>query len=139
VGGLATWNAASFGAIQGAGATLSADAYLVLKATGPNPDVPVNYVRVGCEGAQIVVSTSMGGSNVSVHAKQAAFGTCAATVNNLSAKVDGKGLVTVFKGGIYAGGVQLPDVAAWKGGGRIGIQLTAVGASADDFAGGTLP
>jgi hypothetical protein len=139
VGGLATWNAASFGTIQGAGATLSADAYLVLKATGPNPDVPVNYVRVGCEADQIVVSTSMGGSNVTVHAKQAAFGTCAATGNNLSAMVDAKGLVTVFKGGTYAGGVQLPDVTAWKGGGRIGIQLTAVGASADDFAGGTLP
>jgi hypothetical protein len=53
----------------------------------------------------------------------------------LSAVVDAKGLVTAFVNGTFAGGVQLPDVAAWKGGGRIGIQLRAVGATADAFAG----
>jgi hypothetical protein len=52
--------------------------------------------------------------------------------------VDAKGLVTVFQSQMYVGGVQLPDVAAWKGGGRIGIQLTTVGATADGFAGGTI-
>jgi hypothetical protein len=139
LGGLGIWKVSEFGAIQGAGATLSTNAYLVLKAGPSAAGVPVNYVRVGCEGGQIVVSTSMGGSNISVHAKQAAFGSCAASGNALSAKVDAKGLVTVFKSGTYAGGVQLPDVAAWKGPGRIGIQLTTVGATADDFAGGTLP
>jgi hypothetical protein len=77
----------------------------------------------------------MGGSNVSVHAKQAAFGSCGPTGNVLSANVDAKGLVTVFDSSGYVGGVQRPDVAAWKGGGRIGIQLTAVGATANGFAG----
>lgn len=139
LGGLAIWNAATFDPAQGAGATLSANAYLVLKATGGTPTAPANYVRVGCEGGQVVVSTLMGGSNVSVYAKQAAFGTCGAIGNALSAVVDAKGLVTVFQGATFAGGVQLPDVAAWKGGGRIGIQLTTVGATVDDFAGVSIP
>jgi len=139
LGGLAIWNAASFDPKQGAGATLSANAYLVLKATGGTAIAPANYVRVGCEASQVVVSTLMGGSNASVYAKQATFGTCGASGNALSAAVDAKGLVTVFNGTGYLGGVQLPDVAAWKGGGRIGIQLTTVGATADVFAGGTIP
>jgi hypothetical protein len=46
-------------------------------------------------------------------------------------------LVTVFQGGTYLGGVQLPDVGAWKGSGRIGIQFQA-GGSADSFSGGAL-
>lgn len=137
LGGLAIWNA-SFELKQGAGATLSANAYLVLKASGGTALAPANYVRVGCESGQIVVSTLMGGSNISVYAKQAAFGSCGATGNALNAVVDAKGLVTVFDSTGYIGGVQLPDVAAWKVGGRIGIQLTAVGATADDFTGGTI-
>jgi FtsP/CotA-like multicopper oxidase with cupredoxin domain len=137
LGGLAIWTAPNFGPIQAAGATLSANAYLVLKATGPNADAPVNYVRVGCVAGQIAVSTSMGGSNISLYAKQAAFGSCVDGSNALRAAIDAKGLVTVFDSSGYVGGVQLPDVAAWKGGGRIGIQLTAVGATADDFAGPT--
>lgn len=142
LGGLAIWNATSFGATQGAGfvsgGPSGSTGYLVLKATGGTAIAPANYVRVGCEGGQIVVSTLMGGSNISVYAKQAAFGICTGS-GALSAVVDAKGLVTVFQGAAFAGGVQLPDVAAWKGGGRIGIQLTTVGATADDFAGGTLP
>ncbi len=142
LGGLAVWNATSFGATQGAGfvsgGPAASNAYLVLKATGGTAIAPANYVRVGCEEGQIVVSTLMGGSNVSVYAKQAAFGTCTGS-GPLSAAIDAKGLVTVFQGASYAGGVQLPDVAVWKGGGRVGIQLTTVGATANDFAGGTLP
>lgn len=138
LGGLAIWNAPSFDPKQGAGGTLSANAYLVLKATGGTFDAPANYVRVGCEGGQIVVSTMMGGSNVSVFVKQAVFGTCNASGNTLSAVVDAKGLVTVFQAALFVGGVQLPDVSAWRGSGRVGIQLTAVGASADDFVGGTI-
>jgi hypothetical protein len=52
--------------------------------------------------------------------------------------VDGKGLVTAFLNGSFAGGVQLPDVGAWKGGGKIGIQLQTPGATIDDFKGGSL-
>jgi len=84
------------------------------------------------------VSTMMGGSNTAAYVKQASFGACVIG-NLLTAVVDAKGLVTVFVSGAFAGGVQLPDVAAWKGGGRIGIQLTTVGATANDFGGGTLP
>ena len=138
LGGLAIWNGAIFGAAQGAGFTPggASNAYLVLKATGGTPIAPANYVRVGCEAGQVVVSTMMGGSNITAFVKQAEFGACGGA---MSARVDGKGLVTVFVGGTFAGGVQLPDVAAWKGGGRIGIQLTAVGATADNFAGGNAP
>jgi FtsP/CotA-like multicopper oxidase with cupredoxin domain len=141
LGGLAIWNssAGAFPEKQGASATLSEGAYLVLKASGGTTTAPANYVRVGCEGGQIVASTMMGGSNISVAAKQASFGSCGATGNLLRAAIDAKGLVTVFAGSTFVGGVQLPDVAAWKGPGRIGIQLTTVGATADDFAGGTLP
>lgn len=141
LGGLAIWNAAPFGPTQGAGFTSGgppgAKAYLVLKATGGTAIAPANYVRVGCEGGQVVVSTMMGGSNTSAYVKQAAFGSCTGS-GGLSAVVDAKGLVTAFVGVGFQGGVQLPDVAAWKGGGRIGIQLTTGGATADNFAGGNL-
>ena len=139
LGGLAIWNAASFGPTQGAGFVSGlpgAKAYLVLKATGPDPKAPVNYIRVGCEAGQVVVYTMMGGSNVSAYVKQATLGNCGAA---LSAVVDAKGLVTAFVGGSFVGGVQLPDVAAWKGGGRIGIQITTPNATVDNFAGGTIP
>jgi hypothetical protein len=141
LGGLAIWSSPTgFGSSQAAGANLSANAHLVLNATGGTAtDGPANYVRVGCDGGQVVVSTMMGGSNVSTFVKQATLGNCSASGNQLKAAVDSKGLVTVFQGTSYIGGVQLPDVAVWKGDGRIGIQLTAVGASADDFAGAVIP
>jgi FtsP/CotA-like multicopper oxidase with cupredoxin domain len=144
LGGLAIWNAPAFGAKQGAGFTPGAvgNAYLVLKATGGTTIAPANYVRVGCEAGQIVVATMTGGSNVSAYVRQATLGACGGP---MSAVVDDKGLVTVFKGATFVGGVQLPDVSVWKGGGRIGIQLTTAGATAataataDAFAGGTVP
>jgi FtsP/CotA-like multicopper oxidase with cupredoxin domain len=142
LGGLAIWNKEPFGAAQGAGfmsgGPATASAYLVLKATGGTALAPANYVRVGCEGGQFVVSTLMGGSNVSVYAKQGTFGACTGS-GTLSAVVDAKGLVTVFQNSVFVGGVQLPDVAAWKGGGRIGMQLTTVGTTADEFSGATIP
>ena len=142
LGGLAIWKA-DFGAKQGAAFTFGglppAKAYLVLKATGPDLKAPVNYIRVGCEAGHVVVYTMMGGSNVSAYVKQATLGACGPPPALLSAVVDEKGLVTAFAGGAFAGGVQLPNVAAWKGPGRIGIQLTNVGATADSFAGGTIP
>ncbi len=107
--------------LRRAAARSGAKAYLVLKATGPDPKAPVNYVRVGCEAGQVVVYTMMGGSNTSAYVKQAVLGACASGA--LSAVVDAKGLVTAFVGSSFVGGVQLPDVGAWKGGGRIGIQL----------------
>jgi Bacterial Ig domain/Multicopper oxidase len=145
LGGLALWNT-SYGATQGAGfssATPLANAALVLKASGGSAAAPANYVRVRCElgnGGEVVVATMMGGSNVSVFVKQAAFSAPSCSGNGaLSAVVDAKGLVTIFLGGNYVGGVQLPDVGAWKGAGRMGIQLQNQGASVDNFSGGTLP
>jgi hypothetical protein len=32
----------------------------------------------------------------------------------------------------------LPDVVAWKGSGKIGVQLQTLGAAIDDFTGGSL-
>jgi len=141
LGGLAIWNQ-TFGATQYAGfsGTLGLkNSALVLKATGTDPAAPVNYVRVRCEDGAVVVATMMGGSGVSIFAKQAAFSAPACTgTGPLSAVVDAKGLVTVFLSGDYVGGVQLPDVPAWKGPGRIGIQLQTVGATVDNFSGGEI-
>jgi hypothetical protein len=118
---------------------------LVLKATGGTANSPANYVRVRCEvpkggNAELVVSTMMGGSNVSIFASQAAFPEASCTQSgSLGAVVDAKGLVTAFLNGFFVGGVQLPDVSAWKGQGKIGIQLQTQGATVDNFSGGTLP
>ncbi|MDH5540318.1 MAG: Ig-like domain-containing protein, partial [Rhizobacter sp.] len=146
-GGLAIWNQPAFGATQGASfsSTTLTNSALVLKATGgTDAAAPANYVRVRCETNlgvnELVVATQMGGSNISVFAKQAAFAAPSCTgIGTLSAVVDAKGLVTTFLGGSYVGGVQLPDVGAWKGPGRIGIQLQTIGNAVDDFSGGTLP
>lgn len=129
--------AASQGAGFPAGTTL-AGAYLVLKATGGTAVSPANYVRVGCEGGQVVVATKMGGSNLAVFVRQAAFGACP-TSGALSAAIDAKGLVTTFLNGVFAGGVQLPDVGVWKGTGRIGMQIQApVGTMIPSFLGGAI-
>jgi FtsP/CotA-like multicopper oxidase with cupredoxin domain len=142
-GGLALWNAASFGTTQFASFTLGATTELsglVLKATGGDATAPANYVRVRPEGGNVVIATKMGGGggSASVFATQASLPVAVASGQALSAVVDAKGLVTVFVGGSYIGGVQLPDVPAWKGGGRIGIQLQTLGATVDDFNGGSL-
>ena len=109
---------------------------LILKATGGTVASPDTYIRVRLEGSQIVVATLMGGSTAAVFVRQAAFP--AGSGSTLSAAVDAKGLVTVFRGGNYVGGVQLPDVPAWNGGGRIGFQLQTQGATIDNFSGGSL-
>jgi hypothetical protein len=125
-------------------ATPLANSALVLKATGGTvASGPANYVRVRCEpgnGGEVVVATMMGGSNVSVFVKQAAFAApgCDTSSGSLSAVVDAKGLVTAFLNGSFVGGVQLADVAAWKGPGRIGIQLQTQDATVDNFSGGSL-
>ena len=144
LGGQAIWSlggaASAFGPNQYAAFTSIGSlekSALILKATGGTVASPDNYIRVRLEGSQIVVATLMGGSTAAVFVRQAALP--AGSGNTLSAAVDAKGLVTVFRGGSYVGGVQLPDVPAWKGGGRIGIQLQTVGASIDDFSGGSLP
>ena len=143
LGGLAIWDDVKT-ASQGASfnAAPLADSALVLKATGGgSASSPANYVRVRCElgnGGEVVVATMMGGSNVSIFVKQGAFPAPACTSNgSLSAVVDAKGVVTAFLNGTFVGGVQLPDVAAWKGPGRIGIQLQSVGNTVDNFSGGT--
>jgi hypothetical protein len=146
LGGLAIWNVgAALGANQGAQFVLGASSLhsaLVLKATGGTANAPANYVRVRYESNnnvdEIVVSTMIGGNNISVFVKQAAFPVSLGTTDILTAVVDAKGLVTVFKGSDFVGGVQLPDVATWKGSGRIGIQLQTVGATIDFFKGGAL-
>jgi len=145
LGGLAIYDQA-FTATQTVGliqATPLANAALVLKATGGTAAAaPANYVRVRCEaghGGEVVVATMMGGSNVSVYVKQAAFPELACNGNgSISAVVDAKGLVTTFVNGNYVGGVQLADVPAWKGTGKVGLQLQSVGTIVDGFAGGSL-
>lgn len=146
LGGQAMWSQA----VQGANQYASFDAVtslenlaLILKATGGTAAAsPANLVRVRYEvtgpgtGA-IVVSTLMGGSGADVYVKQASF-PVASNAGTLSAAVDARGLVTVFLNGGFVGGVQLPDVGAWKGGGRIGIQLQTVNGSVDNFGGGSL-
>jgi hypothetical protein len=146
LGGLAIWNAGGvLGTTQGAQFVLGASplhSALVLKATGGTASAPANYVRVRYETNnsvdEVVVSTMIGGNNVSVFVKQAAFPVSLGSNDILTAVVDAKGLVTVFKGTGFVGGVQLPDVATWKGTGRVGIQLQTVGATIDSFKGGTL-
>lgn len=142
LGGQAIWTATVFGANQGAGFTAgspSTNSALILKANGGTVATPDTYIRVRCEAADgFVVATMMSGSTSAVFVKQAAF-PASCTGGSISAAVDAKGLVTVFQGGSFVGGVQLPDVPAWKGNGRIGIQLQTVGATIDNFNGGTLP
>jgi hypothetical protein len=142
LGGLAIWNPLLLEK-QGAGFAsvnpLNDSSALVLKATGGTAMAPANYVRVRCEAGSVVVATMMGGSNISIYVPQASFPVAdCATAGSLSAVVDAKGIVTTFVNGIYRGGVQLPDVGAWKGGGKIGVQLQTQGAAIDDFTGGSL-
>jgi FtsP/CotA-like multicopper oxidase with cupredoxin domain len=144
LGGLAMWDGSKL-STQGASFSASplADSALVLKATGGGSLAsPANYVRVRCElgsGGEVVVATMMGGSNVSIFVRQAGFAATACTSSGtLAAVVDAKGIVTAFLNGTFVGGVQLPDVAAWKGEGRIGIQLQTVGNTVDNFSGGSL-
>jgi FtsP/CotA-like multicopper oxidase with cupredoxin domain len=143
LGGLAIWDTL-FGAKQGAQLTLGTspvNSALVLKASGGTATAPANFVRVRYEinnsVGEVVVATMLGGSNVSSYVRQVGFALASAPAT-LSAVVDAKGLVTVFAGGNYLGGVQLADVPAWKGSGKVGIQLQTQGASIDDFKGGSL-
>ena len=142
LGGLAIWDAL-FGTKQGAQLKLGTspvNSALVLKACGGTAAAPANFVRVRYEinngVGEVVVATMLGGSNVSSYVRQAGF--LSTAPGSLSAVVDAKGLVTVFAGGNYLGGVQLADVPAWKGSGKVGIQLQTQGASIDDFKGGSL-
>jgi hypothetical protein len=145
LGGLALLNQ-GFGSTQGASfsAPSLSDSALVLKASGGSDTAPVNYVRVRCEaipgvGDALVIATMMGGSNVSVYAKQASMATNLCSGGGmLAAVVDAKGLVTAFINGIYVGGVQLPSLGVWTGSGKIGIQLQSTTSSVDDFSGGSL-
>lgn len=145
LGGLALLNQV-VAASQVAGFTANplADSALVLKATGGSANAPANFVRVRCESGannlpELVIATIMGGSNVSVAARQASFvtGLCGGG-GDLVAAMDARGLVTAFINGTYVGGVQLPAVAAWTGPGKLGIQLQTPGASVDNFRGGPL-
>lgn len=142
LGGLAIWNA-PFLATQTAGFSsvtpLNDSSALVLKATGGTATSPANYVRVRCEANNVVVATMMGGSNVSIYVPQGTFPAAGcATPGSLSAVVDSKGIVTTFVGGVYIGGVQLPNVSAWQGAGKIGIQMPTQDAIVDNFSGGSL-
>lgn len=142
LGGLAIWNTTINATTQGASFTASplAGSGLVLKATGGTTSSPANYVRVRCEtggGGEVVVATMMGGSNVSIFVRQGGFAAPGCMGGGtLSAVVDANGIVTTFLNSVFVGGVQLPDVAAWKGTGKIGIQLQTVNAVIDNFSGG---
>jgi FtsP/CotA-like multicopper oxidase with cupredoxin domain len=143
LGGLAIWNPVLLetqGAAFQSATALSDSSALVLKATGGTFSAPANYVRVRCEADNVVVSTMLGGSNISIYVTQVTLpssGGCA-TPGTLSAVVNSKGIVTTFINGGYIGGVQLPDVSAWKGTGKIGLQMPTQDAIVDDFKGGSL-
>jgi len=142
LGGLAIWNQLLLetqGARFTSGTPLNESSALVLKATGGAASAPANYVRVRCEAGNVVIATMMGGSNVSIYVTQATLPAplCGAT-GTLSAVVNAKGIVTTFIGSTYIGGVQLPDVSAWKGTGKIGIQIQTQDAIVDNFSGGSL-
>jgi hypothetical protein len=140
LGGQAIWNAPPFGARQYAAFSANAldKSALILKATGGTTTSPDTYIRVRYEaGRGIVVSTMMSGATAALFVRQAVLPGDPSGL--LSAAVDERGVVTVFQGASYKGGVQLPDVPAWKGGGRIGIQLQTQGAMIDNFSGGSLP
>jgi len=117
----------------------SPNAALILKASGGSLESPANFIRVSYvpTAGQVVIETLMGGSNAGVLARQAAFPVAA--IGRLTAAADAKGLVTVWADETYLGGVQLPDVPAWKGGGHIGFQLLQLNAAIDEIAGGNLP
>lgn len=139
-GGLALWSA-PFGAKQAASfeSTALDGLGLVLKASGGTATVPANLIRVRREsanGGEVVVSTLIGSIGAPVYVRQAAFP--AAGSGTLTASVDDKGLVLVWLGGAYLGGVQLPDVSVWKGTGKVGMQLQTIGGAVDNFSGATL-
>jgi FtsP/CotA-like multicopper oxidase with cupredoxin domain len=142
LGGLALLNQV-FSPSQAAGfsAASYADSALVLKASGGSANAPANYVRVRCEiglnnTPELVIATILGGSNLSMAARQAGFANANCSGGGtLVAAVNAKGLVTAFLNGAYVGGVQLPEVAAWTGAGKLGMQLQTPGAAIDDFSG----
>lgn len=142
LGGAAYWNnpTAGYGAKQAAALTIAATPLagdsLVLKATGGSANTPASFVRVRITGTQVVVETT---TNSGIGYTQHGTVNLALTTNDrLTALVDAGGGVYLWKNGVYAGNVQLPNVAAWTtGGGRIGMQLPN-GARVDDFAGGTV-
>ena len=143
-GGRAIYNSTPeyFGTKQGAAVTSAplANTAVILKATGGTPVAgPANFIRVSCEPTGEAIVATMMGSNSAVYVKQAAFPApgCAGD-GTLTAKADDKGLVSVWLQGGFVGAVQLPDVGAWKGDGRIGIQLQSQDAKIDKFSGAAL-
>jgi hypothetical protein len=143
-GGRAIYNSTPeyFGTKQGAAITSTplANTAVILKATGGTPVAgPANFIRVSCEPTGEVIVATMMGSNSAVYVKQAAFPAPGCTGNGtLTAKADDKGLVSVWLASGFVGGVQLPDVGAWKGDGKIGIQLQSQDAKIDAFSGAAL-
>jgi hypothetical protein len=145
LGGQAIYNAASYGAKQGASIRLTGTpdkSAIILKASGGTAESPANFIRARFEAAtnQVVIATMLGGSNTTSYVNHRALP--AATLaggGTLTATADANGLVLVWGNSIFIGGVQLPRAAAWTGSGRAGIQLQTVGATADDFRAATLP
>ncbi len=145
LGGQAIYNAASYGAKQGISLQLTSlpdKSAVVLKASGGTAEAPANFIRVRFDGAsnQVVIATMLGGSNTMTYVNHRSLP--AATLaggGTLTATADDTGLVLVWGNGTFLGGVQLPRAAAWTGGGRAGIQLQTLGATADDFRAASLP
>jgi hypothetical protein len=145
----AIWNSSVFGAGQGAAFTFAntttANAALILKATGGSGGSRANYVRVQYQttgGGRVVVATTTNGTAVTPNFTQAGAALAAtfASGDRLTAVVNASGRVDVWKNSAQIGSVQLPNNALWtSGGGQIGIQLASFGSRVDDFAGGTVP
>jgi len=148
--GFAYWNVPTtgFGAKQGAAFTAVngvADDSLILKATAGTATAPQSYVRVRLTSNSVVVETTVnsGGTFTPQGTPLTSANANLAAGDRLTAQVDAAGLVSVWRTRgtttVYAGSVQLPNVALWTtGGGRIGMSL-ANGNRVDDFSGGTLP
>jgi hypothetical protein len=145
-GGQAVWNAAVFGANQGAaftfGNNLVNNAALILKASGGTTVAPANFIRVRYQstgGTSVLVQTTTNGGS-SYTTRGTLTGVTFASGDTLSAMVYADGTVLVYKNGTFIGSVVTSASGAWTlGTGRIGIQLQSNGVRVDNFSGGSLP
>jgi len=142
-GGVAYWNPSTgtqiFGSRQAARfvfSTVNVDGSgLILKATGGTTAAPLSFIRVQYAGGMASVSTTInGGASYTTVGALFVYGSGFQLGDTMTATVDATGLVTVWQNSTYLGSEQLPTLAPWTGGGRIGIQLSPA-TEVDNFAG----
>jgi uncharacterized repeat protein (TIGR01451 family) len=150
--GQANWNAATFGAKQGAAFTFVQSAgspsapltgsSLMLKVTNGAGTAanPANYIRVQyvtTGGGQVLVQTTTNGNVlVPTYTTTGTFASGAfATGDTLTAVVNADGSVDVWRNSTYLG---RSATTSFTGTGRIGLQLPT-NARVDNFSGGNVP